>query len=295
MIASTKARKELTDIPDKTFPINIFTVCEPKSPTVPLHWHEHLEWMHIRRGSFRIQVGQLFENVSEGDAVFINSKHMHAAFPLGSNTELTAIVFNEALIRNSALDNTEVKYLMPLLFDEIRLSSVFKSDNPYTSAIADSLNRLVDEFERKQEGYELFIKSELLRCLGFVYRATEKGVSTMKNRPEAEGVIHPLIRHLSTRFNEPLTIREAARICSLSPNYFCSLFKKTTGKTLIEYINMLRIHEADRLLRETDYRVNEVAYLVGFTNMTYFGRVFKRLKNVSPSALRNQLDKAGRT
>jgi AraC family transcriptional activator of pobA len=289
MSSSNAPGRELTELPDKTFPIHVFSVSEPKSPTVPLHWHEHLEWMYIRMGSFRVQVGPLFEDVSAGDVVFVNSKLIHAAFPLGKQTELTAIVFNEAVIRNSALDNTEIKYILPLLNNEINVPSIFKSGNAVTSSIANSLSRLIEEYALKQEGYELFVKAELLRCLGHVYRSAEKGDTRKRNKPEMEGTISPLIRHLTAHFDEPLTIEEAARMCSLSPNYFCSLFKKTTGKTLIEYINMLRIHEADRLLRESDYRVNEIAYRVGFSNLTYFGRVFKKMKNVTPSDLRRQL------
>lgn len=280
--------RELTEIPDKTFPVNVFSVCEPKSPCVPLHWHEHLEWMYIRSGSFRVQVGPLFEDVSEGDVVFVNSKRIHAAFPLEKQTELTAIVFNEAVIRNSALDNTQIKYILPIINDEINVPSIFKSGDAVTSSIVNSLLRLIEEYALKQEGYELFVKAELLQSLGHVYRCAEKRDSKKRNKPET-GAIIPLIRHLTEHFDEPLTLEEAAQMCSLSPNYFCCLFKKTTGKTLIEYINMLRIHEADRLLRETDYRVNEVAYRVGFSNLTYFGRVFKKLKSVSPSDLREQL------
>ncbi|XEC94426.1 helix-turn-helix domain-containing protein [Paenibacillus tarimensis] len=284
--------RELTVIPDKTFPINIFTVREPNAPSIPLHWHEHLEWMYVRCGSFRVQVGPLFEDVSEGDIVFVNSKRIHAAFPIGEHTELTAIVFNEAVIRNSALDNTESKFIVPMLNKEIDIPVIFKSGEAVTSFIAEGLTRLIDEFAMKREGYEMFIKAELYRCLGYVYRAADKG-EAITRKPETDSAISPLIRHLAGHFAEPLSVEKAAQMCNLSPNYFCSLFKKTTGKTLVEYVNMLRIHEADRLLRETDDRINEIAYQVGFTNLTYFGRVFKKLKNVSPSDLRRGLSGVG--
>ncbi|WP_199614112.1 helix-turn-helix domain-containing protein [Paenibacillus alkalitolerans] len=281
--------RERTELPDKTFPINVFTVCEPKSPSIPPHWHEHLEWMYIRRGSYRVQVDSLFEDVVEGDIVFVNSRRIHAAFPLGKQTELTAIVFNEAVIRNSALDSTEKKYILPIINNECIVPAIFKAGGFATTCIEESLIRLMREFEHKQDGYELFVKAELLLCLGHVYRSAESGDERRKNRPEREGAISPVLRHLTERFHEALTVDEAAQMCSLSPNYFCNLFKKTTGKTFIEYVNMLRIIEADRLLRETDCSINEVAYRVGFSNLTYFGRVFKKLKNVSPSDLRRQL------
>lgn len=92
-----------------------------------------------------------------------------------------------------------------------------------------------------------------------------------------------MLIHLSNHFHEPLTVEEAARICCVTPNYFCHLFKKNTGKTLIEYVNMLRVHEACRLLQLRQYPVQEVAFRVGFSNLTYFGRIFKQNTSMTPS------------
>lgn len=78
-------------------------------------------------------------------------------------------------------------------------------------------------------------------------------------------------------------MEEAARICCVTPNYFCHLFKKNTGKTLIEYVNMLRVHEASRLLQLRRYSIQEVAFRVGFTGLTYFGRIFKQHTSMTPS------------
>jgi len=69
----------------------------------------------------------------------------------------------------------------------------------------------------------------------------------------------------------------------------CKVFKRVTGKTLIEYTHHLRINEAERLLLENDDPISEIAEQVGFGSMTYFGRVFKRIKNMSPSERRDHL------
>lgn len=65
---------------------------------------------------------------------------------------------------------------------------------------------------------------------------------------------------------------------NLSPNHFCKVFKKITGKTLIEYLHLLRINEAEKMLVDTDASITEIAGNVGFSSITYFGRVFKKLK-----------------
>ncbi|MNN77699.1 Bifunctional transcriptional activator/DNA repair enzyme AdaA [compost metagenome] len=92
-----------------------------------------------------------------------------------------------------------------------------------------------------------------------------------------------MLIYLGDHFREAVTVEEAAGICCLTPTYFCYLFKKTTGKTFIEYLHMLRIHEATRLLRLRRYSVQAVSDQVGFSNPTYFGRVFKSITGMTPS------------
>jgi len=58
---------------------------------------------------------------------------------------------------------------------------------------------------------------------------------------------------------------------------------------MIEYIHLLRINEAERLLKETDMYISEIAEQVGFGNINYFGRIFKKYRNISPNKLKKQL------
>jgi YesN/AraC family two-component response regulator len=56
---------------------------------------------------------------------------------------------------------------------------------------------------------------------------------------------------------EKLTVEQAAKLVSLNPYHFCKTFKKLTGRTFIEYVNVYRVKEAERLLLETDLNVTE--------------------------------------
>ncbi|MDX8046267.1 AraC family transcriptional regulator [Gracilibacillus sp. S3-1-1] len=277
----TLSKKEHTEIPDQIFPINIFYIHYTGPHIVPLHWHEHLEWIIIAKGSFRVQVGSTFEDLQEGDLTFINKKQIHSAFPKSSDSELYAIVFNEALIRNTGLDNTENKYISPLLTNDVSIRTYFKADEPESDIIRECLMKLKNAYSEGPFGYELLVKASLLESIAYIFHKAEQ--TPLLNRNQDRGSIEPVLVHLSNHFHEPLSVKQAASMCCISPNYFCSLFKKATGKTLIEYMNMLRIQEAERLLRTHNYTVQQVAFAVGYTNLTYFGRVFKKLKNVSPS------------
>jgi AraC family transcriptional regulator, transcriptional activator of pobA len=272
------SNKEQTEIPDRTFPINIFHLCGTHSRIIPPHWHDHLEWLAIVKGSFRVTVGTSIEDLHAGDVIFVNSRQIHSAFPIDEDSVLYAVVFNEALLRNSLLDTTEAKYIQPLLQHEIQLPCFYRAEMNVTHQIYDCIHSMVYLFREKSLGYELLIKAGLYASLGHALQYTLLPKSDSRTLKYAS-VIQPLLLHLSVHFHEPITVEMAARMCCVSPNYFCNLFKKATGKTLLEYIHILRIHEAEKLLRTGLYSIQQVALRVGYSNITYFGRIFKKYKN----------------
>ncbi|WP_019913229.1 helix-turn-helix domain-containing protein [Paenibacillus sp. HW567] len=287
--------REHTHIPDLTFPMNSFHICEPEMPLIPLHWHEHLEWMVILKGSFRVQVGSASRTLHAGEAAFVNVRQIHAAFPEEEGSELYAVVFNEALLRNSSMDSTEARYIAPLLSGSRSLPEFYTLEMAATGEVRACIVGIVSSFRLKQQGYELLVKAGLLGVLGHAFQlADDSEARGRSSRPE--GVIHPLLVHLSSRFTEALTVGEAAQICCISPNYLCYIFKKATGKTLVEYINMLRIHEAVTLLRSGEgYSVEQVGHRVGFSNSTYFGRVFRKFKGITPGEYARRMELAAKT
>ncbi|SDX15338.1 AraC family transcriptional regulator [Paenibacillus sp. CF384] len=273
--------KENTWIPDRTFPINVFIVKD-----VHLHWHDHMEWIYVKEGRARVQIDASFMPLNKGELAFVNTKQLHGVVTLEPDTELICIVFNEALVRGSGLDITEHHYFVPYLQQQVKWPSSMQATAPYINEMNHSFERLVEEFQGKQPGYELLVKAELLRIFGLYFRYAQQHTDLSLPRAQKPYDLSHLLQTLRERYQESISVNEAARMVNLSPTHFCKIFKQVTGKTLIEYIHMLRVQEAERMLRDTDYPVAEIAERAGFSTMTYFGRVFKKVRNSTPSAIR---------
>ena len=69
----------------------------------------------------------------------------------------------------------------------------------------------------------------------------------------------------------------------LTKEYYCTVFKKITGRTFTEYVTHLRIAEAKRLLLKGSLPVTEVCYECGFNDLSHFTRTFKSVCGKSPS------------
>jgi AraC-like DNA-binding protein len=90
---------------------------------------------------------------------------------------------------------------------------------------------------------------------------------------------------LAHRFQK-ITLGEVAAEANLTKEAFCRFFKLRTRKTFTDYLLHLRINEAQQLLQETELGISEIAYRVGFENLSYFNRSFKRIAGKTPRAVR---------
>jgi len=109
--------------------------------------------------------------------------------------------------------------------------------------------------------------------------------------------------HTVSRFNEALTayfesgllsekglptVKHMASQLHLSPRYLSDLLKQETGKTAIDHIHIFLIGEARNQLKGTDNTVAEIAYNLGFENLPYFSRLFKKEVGISPNQYKKQ-------
>ena len=100
--------------------------------------------------------------------------------------------------------------------------------------------------------------------------------------------IDRVCRHLTEHYTDRVPLAEAARVAHLSIPAFSRFFKVRTGRTLVAYLNELRVGRACRALIETDRPVSDIAFDSGFNNLSNFNRRFRDAKGLSPRAFRAQ-------
>lgn len=108
-------------------------------------------------------------------------------------------------------------------------------------------------------------------------------------KEQAQGSIRKVKQYMETHYHENLSLKSIASIFYMNPVYLGQLFKKTYGMYFNEYLLKLRINEAKKLLRQTDFRVYEISEKVGFNNADYFVSQFQKLERLTPTEYRNKL------
>ena len=79
---------------------------------------------------------------------------------------------------------------------------------------------------------------------------------------------------------------EMAKLCHLTPSYFCRVFSRLTGETFVDYVNRQKVTWAKKMLQDPNATVSQVAAELGYVDTSYFIRVFKRYEGTTPLVYR---------
>lgn len=109
-----------------------------------------------------------------------------------------------------------------------------------------------------------------------------------KRTGRSGNVIESIRTYINAHYAENLTIADIAGSVYLSQTYVSLLFKQETGETIYEYLMKVRISKAKELLRDPRTKFYEVCQAVGYTDPSYFSKLFKKMTGLTPSAYRDQ-------
>lgn len=150
-----------------------------------------------------------------------------------------------------------------------------------------------DEFEYVRRALRTGVVDYLLKPIDKNEIATLLGRvrEELPNETDSEYSYHAnrILTYIQIHFRKDLSLDHLAERMNLHPNYISSLFKKETGQTFVNYLNMLRIQAAQELLMSnSDLSVSSIGQQVGYDSKCYFSKVFKKYTGTTPGAYRNQ-------
>ncbi|MBO1305675.1 helix-turn-helix transcriptional regulator [Enterococcus sp. 669A] len=122
-------------------------------------------------------------------------------------------------------------------------------------------------------------------CLTITRKKTNEKDHTLSNE-----VIYAQ-NYINEHLNHSLYLEDVAQQVYLSKYYFCKLFKKEVGMSFVNYLKLQRIQRAKELLAYSDLKIETISKEVGFSQPSYFCKIFKGLVSVSPAYYRKSFRK----
>ncbi len=282
--------KEPMPMPNPSFPIKVnppFSHKFVSGQTLFVHhWHEHMEFLFFTSGSAVIECGSTPIACRSGDLCVVNSNELHYGFSTSENLSYYAMIVDISLLHSHAMDAVETKFITPIARNQILFQNLVSGDEEINRC----MQMLIHELHQQELGYELSVKSQLYGLLSLLVRkyvaATSK-LDAYRHRLKGLERLAPVFAYIDDHYKEKLSVEQLASIAGLSRYHFSRLFKQLTDKSLIEYVNLIRINKAENMLRGKSMNISEIAMATGFSDIYYFSRTFKKLKKMSPTEWRN--------
>ncbi len=149
---------------------------------------------------------------------------------------------------------------------------------------------LMDEFESDTHLWQRFLSfATLIEMEDFIIGQISLYFEKLADSKLKDGVVINIIKYISKHYHEEsMTIRRISESTHLSPAYLSYLFKKSTGQTLIKYINAYRIEKSKELLQDKKLKISDIAIRVGCSDSNYFTKIFRKACGQTPSEYRER-------
>lgn len=260
------------------FPVEFYhiTDCHPRY-VMPFHWHLESEIIMILEGSFDFTLDNENITAHPGDLLFIQDGIIHGGTP--ENCVYECLVFN----MNTLLMHTDAcrKYMRRVLHHELLVKPYF----PYANdALHERARKLFFLMKEDYPGRELSILGYLYELFGIIFKE-ELYTKSQDSQPGSPKKMLPLkaaLEWIEAHYSETITLYDLARTAGMSPTYFCRYFQALTHQTPFEYLNCYRVERACHQITTTELSSTEIAYNCGFNDSSYFIRIFKKYKGMTP-------------
>jgi AraC family transcriptional activator of pobA len=285
---------ENTRLEHKTYPFQLFqNRCQNVKTNdciLYLHWHEHFEIIVMRKGSMVLHIDSRPYMVEAGDVVIIPGGSLHVGYSLSEeDVYYDCVVLNPSLFNDWVPDPIHAQYVAPYLEGRIRFPIKPTDLDETCMRYYPLLDEVIAELSAKNPAYQLIVKSKLhvlFTLLSRTFMPQQWADKPLEVYFPNHDRFKLLIQTLQSNFSEKMTVEHAAKEVNLNPYYFCKLFKRLTGRTFIEYVNVCRMNEAKRLLLVSNHSITEIASKVGCENPNYFTKLYKKYMGMTPSQSR---------
>lgn len=261
------------------------------------HCHDYFQIWYVAKGGFTHTVsGQVYE-IYRGDIFVIPPYTLHSLeIPSEEEIEIYGCEFMPSFVNERLADMPaeadffDAAFLEYFLRKDPYAHSKIPLDSVTEVTVRNVMKEMLNEYEKRFPFFQITLKANLLVLLSILIRQVNGELvrAEFEKSEKYRGIMTGVMDYIHNHYHEDLKLNALCSISNLSRSTFCHLFKEWTGKTFNRYVTDLRILQAMAMLKQPELSVTDVCYSVGFNELSYFCRIFKKYTGISPTDFRKQ-------
>ena len=242
------------------------------------HYHDYIELYYLYSGSRHYFINDKVHKVVAGELVTVCPYDIHAT-AASEEREYERVLISFGRDFFDSFGDGYASELFAFLTEGSRVIRFTPKERAWIEGMLDYITDKGREFDM---GADLFIKNSLACILLLLNKKTAREEDVPAKMSDGALLVSRVSGYVNKNFAEQLTLSALSERFFVSPSYLSRLFGRITGTTLTEYINAVRIKEAKGLISSTTLSVAQVAERTGFSSLTHFERVFKKIARMTP-------------
>lgn len=243
-----------------------------------IHWHEEIEITYVVSGSIHHQLNGKRVTLHAGEAIFINAKQLHLIEPGQEECELYCLIFHPMILCASQL--VAQKYIAPIIENGMLDYFFLKADDEKQKKILDAIVR-IHELQSDPD-YEIKTMQVLYDMWLGLYGILPRLKADERVQNEELHKVLKMLSFIQKSYAQEIGLVDICREGEIGKTKGTKLFANYLNMTPVEYLNHYRLEMAAKQLAGTDLSVLEIALENGFSDSSYFARVFRKQMGKSP-------------
>jgi AraC-like DNA-binding protein len=263
-----------------------------KNTRSQLHTHEYLELAYIVSGTFHQRIIDKDTVFKEGDLCLVDKNCLHQDY-LDSNSATILFLgipntILETIIADNIVTERIVSFLQSALSRQQNIQQ-YLHFKPKSIELNKEMNQcfyqLMQELIRNDEGSVYICHGLLMRIFQLLNNNYEFSLSKELRKKMNWMIYQEITDYIKDNYKD-ISIQKLTERFHFQEDYFNRLLKSNTGLTYIEYVQGIRLIQAERLLTQTDTKIDQIAAMVGYQNKGYFYKIFKDRYKMTPGMYR---------
>jgi transcriptional regulator, araC family len=248
------------------------------------HSHNFLELAYLVSGKASHILSGKEQIIKKGDYFIVDFKAVHSY----KNISNEPLIVVNCLFLPKFLDSTLTgcksfqqvvdHYLIKFSYHTLQDKPTQRIYHDNDGTVLKLIRQMQKEHRTKSAGY-----NELLRCyLIEIIIMTMRTISRAKTIATDSDIVRYILDYVDEHYMQPIKLCDMASQMDYSLTYLSKKFKDETGVSFKDYLQNLRIRNACRLISNSNKKIDEIAFLVGYTDVKFFTEVFKKRMGITP-------------
>ena len=290
-IITNQFQKELKKHGSDHFPFLVSYQCLSEYDSNSFMWHCHpeIEITYVKEGSMHYRINNRSFHLKEGDIIFCNSNALHSGeMENQEDCSYIPITFDPKLIYGFFQSTICTRYVDPVIQNLAVCAVHIDYSEKWHETFRDRMLEVISLDKKKPDFYELdiSIRMQLLWRL-LVEHLPHQPVSTTSDFTEYER-IRRILSYIEQNYMNQITLDDISEHIHLCESECTRLFKRHMNTTLFSFLQEYRIERSLEYLN-TKESISSIAEKTGFSDSSYYSKVFSKIKGCSPREYRKNL------